>query len=272
MITVCLNAEKDIGYTINSILEQDFCGYEYLIKDGGSDDRTISIAESYAQRFREKNIPFRIVCEKDKGIYDAMNRAADIAAGEWVMYMNAGDALFDKTVLTRLSSLISGDADVIYGDAVCMEKGRYKLLRAGSMEDLKYVNPICHQASLVRKDAVREYRFDIGYKISADYDLFLRMYKSGVKRFKKLDETFCIYLLGGTSEKRISEREKEFDDSRKSNGLKRASFPHLQIIRICVVSGIRSLAKKILGNGFYSERRGWYSEKDKAVTAVKEDA
>ena len=272
VITVCLNAEKEIGYTVNSILEQDFAGFEYLIKDGGSGDRTVGIAESYAERFGEKNIAFRVVSEKDEGIYDAMNKAADMARGEWVMYMNAGDALFDKNVLTRISSMISADADVIYGDAVYLENGRYKLLRAGSEEDFKYSNPICHQACITRTDAVREFRFYTGYKISADFDMFLRMYGSGDKRFKKIDDTLCVFLLGGTSDDLIFEREKEFDVSRKRNGHKRVPFPRMQIIKFSVLYGIRSLAKKLLGTGFYSERRGWFAEKEKAVAAGEENA
>ncbi|MCR5012178.1 MAG: sodium-dependent transporter [Lachnospiraceae bacterium] len=75
VITVCLNAEKDIEFTMDSVLDQDFTEYEYLIQDGGSDDRTIEIAEGYRERFKERNIPFRIISEKDEGLYDAMNKA-----------------------------------------------------------------------------------------------------------------------------------------------------------------------------------------------------
>ena len=272
VITVCLNAEKEIGYTLNSISEQDSDCFEYLIKDGGSKDSTVAVSESYADRFKKKNIPFRVVSEKDEGIYDAMNKASDLARGEWILYMNAGDALFDEKVLTRLSSELSEDADVIFGDAVYLENGRYKLLKAGSLEEFKFKNPICHQASVTRTDALRKYRFDTGYKISADFDMFLRMYRSGKKRFKKIDDVLCVFRLGGISDKLIFRREKEFELSRKKNGLKRVPFPHLQILKICCVYAVRSVAGKILGSGFYSERRGWYEDRSKAAACGDEDA
>ena len=140
--TVSLNAGNDIESTINSILNQSFTDYEYLIIDGGSVDATIEIAKRYTKNFLEKGISYRIISEKDEGIYDAMNKAAKYANGEWIIYINAGDALFDSTVLERLSSEIADDLDVIYGDAVLLDHNKYKLLKAKSLEFFKYSNPI----------------------------------------------------------------------------------------------------------------------------------
>ena len=262
--TVCLNAEKEIGFTIDSVLKQDYTNYEYLIKDGGSDDSTIEIAEKYINRFSEKNIPFRIISEKDEGLYDAMNQSAQYAKGEWIIYINAGDELFDNKVLSLLSSEISDQYDILYGDAVLTENEKYKLLKAGCLERFKYTNPICHQASLTRTDIIRKNLFDKRYFIASDFDLFLRLYLLNDKRFKKPDIVFCVYRLGGVSNSRVFQREKEFNTSRKINGLKRVAFPHLQIMRIVFVEKIRKAAIIILGKGFYSENRGWYSDKYKA--------
>ena len=264
VITVCLNAEKEIGFTIDSVLKQDYTNYEYLIKDGGSDDSTIEIAEKYINRFSEKNIPFRIISEKDEGLYDAMNQSAQYAKGEWIIYINAGDELFDNKVLSLLSSEISDQYDILYGDAVLTENEKYKLLKAGCLERFKYTNPICHQASLTRTDIIRKNLFDKRYFIASDFDLFLRLYLLNDKRFKKPDIVFCVYRLGGVSNNRVFQREKEFNTSRKINGLKRVAFPHLQIMRIVFVEKIRKAAIIILGKGFYSENRGWYSDKYKA--------
>ena len=264
VITVCLNAEKEIGFTIDSVLKQDYTNYEYLIKEGGSDDSTIEIAEKYINRFSEKNIPFRIISEKDEGLYDAMNQSAQYAKGEWIIYINAGDELFDNKVLSLLSSEISDQYDILYGDAVLTENEKYKLLKAGCLERFKYTNPICHQASLTRTDIIRKNLFDKRYFIASDFDLFLRLYLLNDKRFKKPDIVFCVYRLGGVSNSRVFQREKEFNTSRKINGLKRVAFPHLQIMRIVFVEKIRKAAIIILGKGFYSENRGWYSDKYKA--------
>ncbi len=264
VITVCLNAEKEIGFTIDSVLKQDYTNYEYLIKDGGSDDSTIEIAEKYINRFSEKNIPFRIISEKDEGLYDAMNQSAQYAKGEWIIYINSGDELFDNKVLSLLSSEISDQYDILYGDAVLTENEKYKLLKAGCLERFKYTNPICHQASLTRTDIIRKNLFDKRYFIASDFDLFLKLYLLNANRFKKTDISFCVFRLGGISNSRVLQREKEFNTSRKINGLKRVAFPHLQIMRIVFVEKIRKAAIIILGKGFYSENRGWYSDKYKA--------
>ena len=190
-----------------------------------------------------------------------MNKAAAAASGEWIMYINAGDALFDKNVLSRISAEIPDDADVIFGDAVLAENGHCKLLKAGSVRDFKYVNPICHQASLTRRDVVCRLGFDTGYRIAADFDMFLKIALSGEKRFEKLDAPLCIFSLGGISNASVSEREKEFDRSRKANGSDRVPFPGLQIIKNVCTERVRMLAVRLLGERFYSEKRGWYRDK-----------
>lgn len=265
VVTVCFNAEKDIEYTINSILNQDCNDYEYLIKDGLSSDDTIRIAEKYKDSFMAKNIPFRIISEKDNGLYDAMTKSAEYAEGEWIIYINAGDAFFDNHVLSHLGSEISDQYDVLYGDAVLLESGKYKLLKAKDVNCFKYCNPICHQASLTRTEVVRKYSFDQKYIIASDFDQFLRIYKAEEKRLKRLDFVFCVFLLGGISGNMIREREKEFNASRKKNGLKRFIFPQLQIQKNVTVETIRKIAIKILGPAFYSKNRGWFSDRYEAA-------
>lgn len=272
VITVCLNAEKEIEYTIESVLDQNFSDYEYLIIDGGSTDSTLGIAEEYACRFAGKNISYQIISHKDNGIYDAMNKAAGYATGEWIIYLNAGDALFDENVLSIYSSEVSDGVDVIYGDAVLKDAEKYKLLKAKSVEDYACCNPICHQASMVRSEIVRIFLFDTDYKIASDFDLFLRVYIAGKYGFKKSDEVLCIYQMCGISSICVREREKEFDLSRKKNGLKRVIFPNILIFKNCLIYEIRKTAIKILGSKFYSEKRGWYSDRFMAAGLGEADA
>ena len=69
IITVCFNAENEIEKTLKSVLSQTVTSFEYLIIDGLSRDRTVEIASSYTELFREKGIAYRIISEKDNGIY-----------------------------------------------------------------------------------------------------------------------------------------------------------------------------------------------------------
>ena len=74
VVTVVYNAESILAKTIESVLNQSYAPYEYLIIDGKSTDKTVEIADSYKDRFAEKHIIYRVISEKDTGIYNAMNK------------------------------------------------------------------------------------------------------------------------------------------------------------------------------------------------------
>ena len=89
--TVCFNSASTIENTIISVINQTYKDIEYIIVDGKSNDSTMDIIERYAER----NGIF-VISEPDKGLYDAMNKAADIATGDYILYMNSGDVLLEE--------------------------------------------------------------------------------------------------------------------------------------------------------------------------------
>jgi glycosyltransferase involved in cell wall biosynthesis len=93
VITVVFNSASFLEYTILSVIRQDFVDFEYIIIDGGSTDETIDLIKKHEDR-----IDFWI-SEPDKGIYDAMNKGVDLARGEWLNFMNAGDRFVNNSVL-----------------------------------------------------------------------------------------------------------------------------------------------------------------------------
>ena len=102
VITVCFNSENEIRETIESVLKQDFTDYEYIVKDGKSQDRTISILHEYEEDFEKKGIVYRIISEKDGSIYRAMNEGIKFSNGEWLNFMNAGDTFANSSVLKNI--------------------------------------------------------------------------------------------------------------------------------------------------------------------------
>ena len=113
VITVCYNAENSIKGTIDSVITQDFDDYEYIIKDGGSTDKTPEII--YGIIKDHPNI--KLISEKDEGIYDAMNKAVEVSSGELIIFLNSGDRFADSSVLGKADSVIKGgDAKIFYGD------------------------------------------------------------------------------------------------------------------------------------------------------------
>ena len=110
VVTICYNAEKCIKETIQSVLGQSYTDFEYLIIDGNSIDNTVGIIKE----FDDKRIV--LVSEKDKGIYDAMNKGIRLSSGEYIIFMNSGDVFADSKVLEDISSELK--ADVVFGNAL----------------------------------------------------------------------------------------------------------------------------------------------------------
>lgn len=199
IITICLNAEDIIENTILSVLSQYCDNFEYIIQDGGSRDKTLKIAESFSSAFADKGIPFRIVSQKDSGIYDAMNKATDNAQGEWVLYLNAGDCFANSTVLSQVSKNANlENSDVIYGDVILEQGNLYMYKKAAPLETIRFGMPFCHQSVFVRKALLKASPFSLQYKILGDFLFFLQLYYSE-KNFEYLPMAISIYDINGIS-------------------------------------------------------------------------
>lgn len=186
--TVCLNAEKTIELTMQSVLNQTYPQIEYLIIDGKSKDRTLEIAGKY---INDKRI--RLFSERDKGIYNAMNKAIDLSTGDYIIFMNSGDAFCDNRVLEDMVPYLQ--PDLVYGNVIRktqggdkLEKyhGKHKLMRLLLMGKM-----MSHQALFTRIEIMKRHRFDERFKICADYDFIVRAKKNGCS-MEYADRTVCI--------------------------------------------------------------------------------
>lgn len=198
IITVCYNAENDIKRTIESVLSQTYCDYEYLIVDGLSQDSTVKVAESFQEAFKVKRVIYKVMSEKDTGIYNAMNKASDMAMGKWLLFLNAGDRLADNNILECVSKYDCMDAAILYGDVICSICDRYKKIPAKELSELKKGMVFCHQSAFILKEKMVEYRYDEAFRIGADYDFISRCYTSG-ETLEKINVTVSIFELGGIS-------------------------------------------------------------------------
>ncbi len=200
IITVCLNAQSIIKQTIDSVLSQKNIKFEYLIWDGGSTDKTLETADNYRQLFEETEIDYIIHTGTDSGIYDAMNKAADIAKGDWILYLNAGDYLYSGDCLSKLAESVNDDIDVLYGDVLYTYYSLYKPFISRPAEAITQEYIFCHQSVLTRKEVIRHYKFDLRYLICSDYDMYLRSYLNGC-RFCHTNIPVCVYDNNGFSSK-----------------------------------------------------------------------
>lgn len=199
IITVCFNAEQDIEKTIMSVLNLASSHFEYLIKDGLSKDRTVEIAESFAPAFAQKHIAYRIISQKDSGIYDAMNQAIRQAEGEWVIFMNSGDRFADRNLLNLLEKrgyLETGD--IIYGDTIHSDGKLCCYKKALPLDEIRFKMPFCHQSTVTKRELFVDTPYSTHYRVCSDYEFFLKMYAKK-KRFMYIPVAFAIYDDNGIS-------------------------------------------------------------------------
>lgn len=167
VITITYNAAAELPATIKSINEQTYPNFEHLIIDGASKDNTLEIAR--------RNPDARIISEKDKGLYDAMNKGLRMAEGKYLIFLNAGDTFRSPETLSRYAEAAGKDYDIIYGDTMIVDKtGEDIAPRHHSAPDILTYESfshgmlICHQAFMVKKSIAPLY--DLNYRFSADYD------------------------------------------------------------------------------------------------------
>ncbi|MEJ5227779.1 glycosyltransferase family 2 protein [Thermodesulfovibrio sp.] len=174
VITVVLNGEKYLEQTIQSVINQTYPNVEYIIIDGGSTDGTLDIIKKY-----EDHIDYW-VSEKDKGIYDAMNKGVEVASGEWINFMNSGDVFYRDDVLEKIYQMqgFNKTNDVIYGD-VCIDFGNYNVPKKAKFEKIEYFMPFQHQSTFVKTSIFKFSKFNDKFKLAADHEFFLRLYKWG---------------------------------------------------------------------------------------------
>ncbi len=221
IITPCLNAQSVIEETVKSVLKQTYMDYEYIIVDGASRDRTISIIKEYAPAFQGR---MQWTSEKDFGIYNAMNRGIARASGDYVIFMNAGDSFYDRDVLKRVTEQIkkNGTQGIYFGKAwINSGFGKSRIYNFTKCNN-SYIVPIlngfmpCHQSIFAPLEVLRYTYFNEKYKIRADFDWVVKSYRLGIK-FISLDDVVCNYAGGGISERHKGQFMKETDEILRKN-------------------------------------------------------
>jgi glycosyltransferase involved in cell wall biosynthesis len=195
VVTVVFNGEKFLEETILSVINQTYDNVEYIIIDGGSTDGTLDIIKKY-----EHAIDYW-VSEKDKGIYDAMNKGIELASGQWINFMNGGDRFYGNDVLQIISfetDLV--DYDVVYGNhQIIYPSGRIRMAKAGLIKDLWKGSQFCHQATFVKNRYHKVNKFNLCTKIVADFEFFYYAWNRGAI-FKYLNLNIVKYAAGGLSD------------------------------------------------------------------------
>ena len=209
IITVCLNAGNDLLETVESTLKQSYSEFEIIVKDGFSKD------ESICKLPQDKRI--HLVQKKDTGIYDAMNQGIEVAQGDYMIFMNAGDKFYDSEVLKRIADGIEETSgDLYYGRCYnqildVVDPAPKKLTKY-----FCYRSMICHQATIYKTSMLKKRGYDVSYTVSADRE---RMLYAVIKEKMCLPSGCCCcfprrrILYNGQSKETVGKREKTTDKS-----------------------------------------------------------
>lgn len=203
VVTVCLNAEDSIKETLESVLEQTYEQFEYVILDGQSTDRTLDIIGEYKNKFLRKGIAFSVYSEKDTGVYNAMNKAVYRCKGHWIHYLNAGDAFASQDVLEKFGDRCTNDCEVLYGDYYKKREDKLVFCRAYDLKEMQNRMCFCHQAVITPKKLIEQFGFDEKYRIAADHKFFLQLYLNGIK-FEHIPMPVAVFDCGGISSNEIA--------------------------------------------------------------------
>ncbi len=212
VITVVYNNEVGIERTLKSVINQTYNNTEYIIIDGVSSDGTLAIIEKY-----KPNIS-KLVSEKDHGIYDAMNKGLALATGDYVLFMNSGDEIYDQHTVERIFRTAT-NADIYYGETEMLNeklesegKRRHQTPKQLNLKSFKYGMSVSHQAIYIKKSITKPYNSD--YQLSADIDWILSALTKA-KVIVNVEFYVAKYLMGGMSKQRhlqsLEERFKIFN-------------------------------------------------------------
>lgn len=187
IITVNLNNRDGLQRTIDSVVSQTFTDYEWIVIDGGSTDGSRMLIEQYSDNFAYW------CSEPDKGIYNAMNKGIANATGDWFLFLNSGDWLFNKDVLGKIFN-IQWNCDVIYGNMLLVKNGVNEphTYPDNIVFSYFYDHTICHQATFYKGEVLKNKRYNEDFKIAADWLMQMELILLN-KKFSHINEFITCF-------------------------------------------------------------------------------
>lgn len=238
VITITYNNRAGLSKTAKTVLSQTFQrkDFEWIIVDGDSNDGTQDDFQLYDADM--------VISEPDTGLYDAMNKGIESAKGQFIVFMNAGDGFSSRNCLSIIAKRIEETPhviDLIYGDSFEYDcKGNYYYKKARPYRTILSGLFTHHQAILYSRAALGDLRYDLKYKIAADYDLTLKFFCEKPRRCEYIDRSLCIFEGGGISQRHIKLARDEQFQSRSANHI-----PLLVNVCVRAKQSLVSLLRKV---------------------------
>lgn len=204
IITVTHNSAATISDTIESVLKQTYQDIEYLIIDGMSTDKTMEIVYSYEPQFNGR---LNYLSEKDRGIYDAMNKGISMATGELIGFLNSDDYYTAGNVIEELVKPFSNPTiEAVYGDIHFIRDSnpnkivRYYSSKLFSPFWLRFGFMPAHPSFYTRKEVYEKAGFyNLNYEIGSDFEMMVRLFKKFNLKAEYIPMDFVTMRMGGVS-------------------------------------------------------------------------
>ena len=229
LITACYNSAKTIKTAMESVLSQKGVDIEYIVVDGGSTDETVAIVEEFSRKEhkgRKEGFEFKWMSERDRGMYDAINKGIKMATGDVVGILNADDVLASDDTLAHIADQFShkeqerqesGEeigrrVDCVYADIRFVKEGesvealreaptvRYCSAARWRPWMFRFAAMVPHPSFYVRRECFERLGgYSLDYRICADFELELRYLLLAKLRAAYLPECVVIMRMGGMS-------------------------------------------------------------------------
>ena len=225
LITACYNSAKTIKTAMESVLSQKGVDIEYIVVDGGSTDGTVAIVEEFSRKEhkgRKEGFEFKWMSERDRGMYDAINKGIKMATGDIVGILNADDVLASDDTLAHIASAFNTDScaltpdpsrvDVVYADIRFVKEGesvealrgaptvRYCSAAKWRPWMFRFAAMVPHPSFYVRRECFERLGgYSLDYRICADFELELRYLYLAKLKAAYLPECVVVMRMGGMS-------------------------------------------------------------------------
>ena len=225
LITITYNSAATLEDTIRSVVTQDYPSVEYIIKDGGSKDETLSIVSKFPEKIS------KVISEPDKGLYDALNKGLSVANGDIIGFLHSDDLYVHNSVLSKVAETFrTKNCDAVYADLYFVDRNDLDKVtrkwKSGQYKDGMFLEGWMppHPTFFVRREVYERLgNFNTDFKTSADYELMLRFIHKYKIKIAYLEDYIIKMRTGGQSNVSVSNRILANKEDRKAwevNGLK----------------------------------------------------
>ena len=210
IVTINYNNAEGLQKTLASVATQTYCDIEHIIIDGGSTDGSVAVIKEYVAKVESQEPRAKSVVwgsEKDKGIYNAMNKGIRKATGEYCQFLNSGDTLSAPNVTERMMNEMDDGIDVLYGDMLKIEENRHYIDRSCGKENVTlnmfYRGCLNHSPAYIKRSLFDEYGYyDETLKICADWKFYMQSIVLGRATTKHVNIVVTYFDMNGISETR----------------------------------------------------------------------